>query len=113
MERMITVTEDFARQALWYRYDEVKDLWSDSIINSHINEIFDYILEPGYIAKDNVMAAIDNLLINGDYGYLNKYAEPGESREETINRLKEERDYIFLLLDDNDPSNDYVVFSLG
>jgi hypothetical protein len=108
------VSNDFVREALETRYYQVKDQWSNEAIDQHIDEIIDNMVDIGIPSdpKYTPMYIIDNMLVNGEHGYISNFLLPEEDEEQAIARIEEEGDYVFLWEDKNDIERTYVVFSL-
>lgn len=64
------------------------------------------LLHDGYIpTKTNPSIVVDNIAINGDYSPLESYIYKGESKEDTIQRIKKEALYY-------DEDIEYVIMNI-
>jgi hypothetical protein len=92
MSDTIEVSWDFVEQALDNRYDEVKGTWG-KLEDADMDVLYDYLKEcfrdSGAIDQ-TPMGIIDNFLVNGDYGYIEDYADEGETTEEFLDRRGDE-----------------------
>ncbi|MDR0920561.1 MAG: hypothetical protein LBM93_15145 [Oscillospiraceae bacterium] len=81
------VCEDFVRDALQSRFDEVKSRWACEATSRFWEEFLDMMVNCGVKKDDTPSIVVDNYLINSDHGPISDYIREGETTAEMLKRL--------------------------